>query len=702
LQGQTVRVRQTSSDQLATTTDAVLTVGGVSDAFSVTTRGEVNLPTAAILFPHIDGSVVNRPTMTIRGVAADDSGVISVSVNGVAATTSDNYANWQATISLTPSEDPNEISVEVADIVGNVNANAAGTTILYRYGAQTTCYSSFGLDSANGKAYIQNSTEGIIEFDLENDVRRQIPESVMPFASLRYSSQNEGLYVLDSDTLYEIDVQTGNRFIVSAPGSGGISFMTGASNIELDDANGLLYIFDSSLSAVVSIDLIDGSRAIVSDNSNNGPDFGASSDIAFDDGRLFAVLFIDSDSGYGIFEVNLDTGDRSLISDNNSAGPDFMHILNIAADVSNGILYASNSGGELLAVDVDTGERGTVSAIDLHNQLFGGDMQLDGANDRALISSCRPGVLLEVGLSSGLRSRVLASDRGTGPNLVNPGRMAYDPVRSRIVAVNFKSSFQFGSIVGVNVETGDRQIILDSLASDDFTHLFDVAIDSVYDRILATDDSAVSVIAVDPDTGVYSVLSDSTHGGGTNFTSVAGIEVDGSRALVVDTAMDALFAVDLTNGVRTIISKDGVAGSGVNLDAPLDIAIDAYNRQAYIISQFNDSLFRVNLDTGERTLVSSATIGSGTMMDGPTYITLDLQRNLAVVRPLFAPFNGLMLIDLDTGDREFRDLIGGVVPHFLSGLATDPATGRIYTVNRDLDSIGIYDIDANSQILISR
>jgi 6-phosphogluconolactonase (cycloisomerase 2 family) len=42
------------------------------------------------------------------------------------------------------------------------------------------------------------------------------------------------------------------------------------------------------------------------------------------------------------------------------------------------------------------------------------------------------------------------------------------------------------------------------------------------------------------------------------------------------------------------------------------------------------------------------------------------------------------------------------VPHFLSGLATDPATGRIYTVNRDLDSIGIYDIDANSQILISR
>lgn len=696
-QGQTVRVRQTSSDQLATTTEAVLTVGGVDAVFAVTTLSEVTPPTAAILFPHVAGAVVNRSSITIRGTADDDSGVMSVSVNGVAATTSDNYANWQATIPLTLGEDPNPVSVEVTDMLGNVNASAAATTIIYRYGVQGTCSVDFGFDAANDLVYQKNIIEGIIEFDLADGARRPVLNNGFTLDRLRYSQSGQSLYMLTgAGSLYEVDAQTGTQTLVAETG------LSGVQDIEIDEANGVMYVFDSTQLAIVAIDLDDGSQETVSDNSNSGGSFDifGGAYLAFDDGRLFVGM---GNFSPAIFEVDLDNGDRTVISDNSVLG--LLKVEGLLADVSGGVLYAADLLGGLYEVDIGTGASSLLSAPDYANNLLfeqAFDIQLDAANGRALISSCKPGVLMAIDLADGSRSRMLSPDRGAGPNLHEPQRIAYDPIRDRVLTINRTPSTNALSIIAVDVATGDRTIVSGPSAGSGaaFQGLAGVAMDTVNDRILVTDRLADEVIAVDPVTGARTVLSGGGQGGPA-FDEPGAITLDGDRALVVDLALDALIAVDLTTGDRTVISQTGGPGSGVDLDGPVDLALDVANRQAYILSKPLAALLRVDLDTGTRTVVSDAATGTGTALQSPMFMTVDLQHNVAIV-PVSSPVTGLVLVDLDTGNREFKNLFGGLTAFGSTGLAVDSASGRIYIAGADVNSVGIYDIDAHSQALISR
>jgi DNA-binding beta-propeller fold protein YncE len=236
-----------------------------------------------------------------------------------------------------------------------------------------------------------------------------------------------------------------------------------------------------------------------------------------------------------------------------------------------------------------------------------------------------------------------------------------------------------------------------------FGELFGIAVDTLNDRILVTDNAMDAVIAVDPVSGDRSVLSDNSgsHGEGPLFVSPLGIAVYGDRALVVDVLNDALVAVDLVTGDREIISQNGGAGSGASFDAPMDLVMGGAG-QAYVISQFTDTLFSVNVDTGARAII---TMGVGANdFDEPSYMAVDLARNRAIISLNQPPggTSGLMLVDLISGNREFKMFFSGVGAAGISGLLMDPATMRLYTTNYALHSIGIYDIDANSQILISR
>jgi hypothetical protein len=698
-QGQTVKLRVLSADDYATTTSATLVVGAVNDTFDVTTEIDVVPPTADIVFPIMAGTLVNTNSITVRGTADDNDEVMSVTVNGVAATTTDNYANWQATVFLVAGEDPIDITVDVIDTAENVNANAASTTIVYKHGLET-CSPYFGFDAINGRMYRQHGG-GVIEFDLDTNAQRLVPNSGSIFLNhIRYSGQGS-LYAMFDDILYEIDVQTGNQLIVSAAGTDGIFFNNG--EMEIDVANGLIYIFDGL--RIGSIDMDNGSRAVISDNSDAGPDFGAPNTfLAFNGGRLFANI------GDAVVEVDLATGDRAVISDNTSADPDFISVQGLIADVSNGVLYVAELRGELFAVDIDTGSRSVRSASDYVNNLWfeqGFDMQFDAVNSRALISMCHSGGpgLLAIDLSDGTRSRLLPPDRGAGPGLVSPSRMAMDPARNRLLALSRTSSSQLRSIVAVDPDTGDRQIISSPGVGigQAFGELFGIAVDTLNDRILVTDNAMDAVIAVDPVSGDRSVLSDNSgsHGEGPLFVSPLGIAVYGDRALVVDVLNDALVAVDLVTGDREIISQNGGAGSGASFDAPMDLVMGGAG-QAYVISQFTDTLFSVNVDTGARAII---TMGVGANdFDEPSYMAVDLARNRAIISLNQPPggTSGLMLVDLISGNREFKMFFSGVGAAGISGLLMDPATMRLYTTNYALHSIGIYDIDANSQILISR
>ena len=86
-------------------------------------------PTANVIFPSPVSDTQGAATITLRGSASDNggSGIVSVSVNGVAATTNDNFAAWQVNVPLTIDE--NTLSVTTTDAAGNTNTNAASVFV---------------------------------------------------------------------------------------------------------------------------------------------------------------------------------------------------------------------------------------------------------------------------------------------------------------------------------------------------------------------------------------------------------------------------------------------------------------------------------------------------------------------------------------------------------------------------------------------
>jgi len=78
-------------------------------------------PSAVVTSPG-DGDTVTTTEVTVRGTASDASAITYVKVNGVAAQTSDGFANWSATVNL--AEGPGQITVSTQDEHGNTNNQA--------------------------------------------------------------------------------------------------------------------------------------------------------------------------------------------------------------------------------------------------------------------------------------------------------------------------------------------------------------------------------------------------------------------------------------------------------------------------------------------------------------------------------------------------------------------------------------------------
>jgi hypothetical protein len=139
--GQTVTVKAQSPAAANTTVNVVLTIGGVPATYSITTPADTTAPTAKILFPPVV-SMTEGNTILVRGTASDDWGnvkSIKIKVNGAVVTTdiitSDNFANWQASVPLTDTTAPvtatteNVITVVAEDNAAHIENNAAQVSI---------------------------------------------------------------------------------------------------------------------------------------------------------------------------------------------------------------------------------------------------------------------------------------------------------------------------------------------------------------------------------------------------------------------------------------------------------------------------------------------------------------------------------------------------------------------------------------------
>ena len=212
-----------------TKTSAQLSVGDVIVSFEVTTEDN-QAPLASIIFP-LTGSHTTGSLLSVRGSASDAEGdaITSVTVNGVEATSEDDFASWQVA-SLAVQAGTNLLNGTVTDVHGNQRQFSGSFAQRENTGIQ--------LHNPNAFVYAPNSDDQLLVVD-------------------------SGLHALLS-----LDVGGGlnpsKRKIISQDGDGNGVSMSTPWDLSLDPARDRALVLDvasSSNGRVLAVDLATGERS---------------------------------------------------------------------------------------------------------------------------------------------------------------------------------------------------------------------------------------------------------------------------------------------------------------------------------------------------------------------------------------------------------------------------------------------------------
>ena len=337
-------------------------------------------------------------------------------------------------------------------------------------------------------------------------------------------------------------------------------------------------VADQDLDTVVAVDLVTGTRTLLSDN--NTPDtttpFGTPAAITLDKSVSPArALVVDWDLK-AVMAVNLATGARTMLSDNTTPDTTTPFLRPLAITLDNSItparaLVVDRDLKAVMAVNLATGARTILSDNNTPDTTtpfnFPFDITLDNSVSPARVlvvdSDFVSPAVLAVDLATGARSTL--SDNSTPDTTTpfsSPEAITLDDSVSPARALVVDSGLN--AVVAVDFATGARMIISDNNTPDTTTPFSlpsSISLDKSVSpaRALVVDSGYRRVVAVDLASGARTIFSDhNTPDTSTPFTNPVAITMESSapnRALVLDSSLGAVVAVDLINGQRVILSK---------------------------------------------------------------------------------------------------------------------------------------------------
>ena len=249
-------------------------------------------------------------------------------------------------------------------------------------------------------------------------------------------------YVVDSslDALISVDLATGNRVVVSDSGTGVGPNFSNPRSLILNGAGDTAYVVDATLDALISVDLATGNRVVVSDSGTGvGPNFSA---------PLSVILNGAGDTAYvvdttldALISVDLATGNRVVVSDSGTGvGPNFSNPLSLILNGAGDTAYVVDGTLDaLISVDLATGNRvvvsdsGTGVGPNFSNPT---SLILNGAGDTAYVVDSLLDALISVDLATGDRSYesgAIGAANGIAPG--SGGGGAGDPTITIVDAV---------------------------------------------------------------------------------------------------------------------------------------------------------------------------------------------------------------------------------------------------------------------------
>lgn len=654
-------------------------------------------PVASLLFPQ-SGSYTSGNFITVRGTAKDPDGdaIAAVTINGVAATSDNGFANWQVT-NLPLQQGSNVLQGIIRDVHGNeasfsIELQKQLPTSTLLEGVEDMVIDSTGAEPR--LLLVDRYIEAVIAVDLKEGPTK------------------------------------GHRSIISQNGDGnGVNFV-GTESMDIDPIRNRVLVLDySSLNngKVLSVDLLSGQRTeivnglkaprvllvdplaerfLVADRKvlstdPNGVDGLFQFDLldpassGYDpldrpgspnlvvDG-LLAPRSLDTDPNdpnrvmvsttslniEALFEVDIDGKNKTQLANFVNAGS----VAFYPGD-SNRVLQSSNAA--LLEVNLNDAQMklmsGQGNVAETNSDVIVGkgpiiqeynDIEFaPDNNDLVYVLPYYINRIFSVDLRSGDRV-ALDESLGDGPELLNPANLAILPnaVAGQRPTLLVLDSSVYRIDLAAQVSPADR-VTVSGFDADNPNQpkgsgtalIFPSTIvaDGTNNRLLVTDGGLKAVVEVDATTGDRKIVSAQGVGAGPEITSSTAIALDQTNNRVFVGSYDTVLAVDLQTGDRTVIS-DADTGTGPKLSGVLDLQFDAVNNRLLATKDFLSvtspaGLMAINMQTGERTVIADDTVGSGVKLQGPVSVSLDLQRNRALI--VDAEYKAVFAVNLANGDR---------------------------------------------------
>ena len=197
--------------------------------------------------------------------------------------------------------------------------------------------------------------------------------SILPL-SISVDPANLRAFVADTfaDTVYEVDLVTGNRVILADAVTGGGEAFTRPTDVAYDPTGNRLFIgalrASNGNGAIMSIGLDDGLRSVISEDASTAPAPGGvySLQINFDGSRLigFGSIARNALTRRAIFAVDTVTGEReqlSFFAPDIQETPNFMPAQGVAYDAVGNRAYVSTEAGRIRVVDLKSGRSAVIS-----------------------------------------------------------------------------------------------------------------------------------------------------------------------------------------------------------------------------------------------------------------------------------------------------------------------------------------------------
>ncbi len=686
-------------------------------------------PTVNVLFPN-QASLTNSNFITIRGTASDDSGTVSVTVNGEAAETDDDFATWEAFIELALGE--NSYNVVATDGAGNTSNITGQVTRALLFGAP----SSLEMDETNNRVLVSDEL---------------------------------------LQTIFTVDLTSGERSILFNNSGLALDLFVNPTDVYLDEANNRLLVldfierpvienviretaFDPAPKRLWEIDLETGERTVLIDSIPNllpHPLFDSAN-----------RQLIGSFQFVSIGTINVDTGNIAAANVFQSAPNTFLAgVAAIDYDVTNNRLF----GGDLIGGNqrvISTPFGGIFQPItEISSNVFPNNSDPLFRSISLLNYDADRNRVLTRNLFLNL-DQLVAVDEITGERTVfmSPSIPAgQNPIGSiNDLVINGDSAlmvdFVRDSLINVDLDTGNRTTLSENrfpiqASEDNIRRTFnDFVLDEANNRALVSDQRNNAIVAIDLDTGVRSTVASLSSETGipaeierasngdifvldadanrivmltegssdetvlatdASFTEIASFALDeeNSQIILFDRGSNSVGIVDLVNNTAGVVAENVLTTFPPDPNTTIfgtDLAYDAANNRALVVSGTDTAVFSVDLELGTTAILSDNNLDNQpNTINRAAALKMDLDNNRVLLSDIGN--RSISAIDLDTGERtvvfrsqpeedvaETDDLL------FPLSLAID-SNGNIVVLNiLTENSLDLIDPTLDEKVIISR